>query len=128
MNSGKFQAIFMLYVFILFVEMLATGDLTLGNNLETGANPFVASSVAMLTHPDIFGVTNITNYAQLLFNVAFLWSPSVFASTFMLWVWWIICFPISCVTVFSIAIAIWGVISSLVSSVATTLGGIFART
>jgi len=102
MKSSWWLGIFMGYIVVLVVETLATGGSIYSSNLQwisewTRNIPIVGGMLAI--------IGSVT-------SVFLLWSPTIFASDWMLLVWWMFCFPLDVMMVVGVLIIIRGGSSS----------------
>lgn len=110
----------MAWILIFCLEMMATGGVSFSGTSSGIANP--VSDNASLINPDFSESTNIfvaawavvthvASYLKILVQVLFLWCPTVFAG-YMIWFWWLICFPVDVGIVFSLVSIVRGVHSA----------------
>lgn len=104
MKTSWIIGIVMLYLGILFLEMVTTGSSTFASSVTSQqgvlTSPTVAGTTGVIAQAFTF-VSNVKAYLDVLIPMLGLWSPTVF-SGIMSWVWWFTCFPIDVGIVVSI--------------------------
>jgi hypothetical protein len=102
--------------------MFVTGGVDFGAMTSSNISNPVADNSSLLMSPTIAestniftaawaAITNVASYLSIIIQIIFLWCPTVF-SGYLLWFWWIICFPIDVGIVFSIVTIVRGVHSA----------------
>ena len=111
MKSSWIVGVVMFYLLILGLEMMVTDGTLFSNavtrNAGTLMQPEIAASGNIVTQAWAV-LSNVGEYLKAVVEILFLWSPSVFAG-YMIWVYWFICFPISCAMVYGVVSLIRGV-------------------
>lgn len=97
MKQSWIIGVISLWLLILTCELVATGG--------TAFSASVSSNMTALAHPNMANYSNVfSNTASIIYQVGtyltlflgaiFLWSPTLFAGSWI-WFWVFICFPIS---------------------------------
>ncbi len=122
MKSSWVMAIVMLYLVIFACEMFATGGTVFGAVTSSGMHNVATENQSTLIIPQLTNsgnvitqawtiITNVGTYLATFIGILFLWAPTVW-SGYMAWVYWFICFPVSCMMVFAIVSLARGVHSA----------------
>lgn len=112
----------MAWALIFLLEMMATGGTVFSATTSSNMTNPIANNSTLLMSPTLAESTNIftaawavttgvANYLKIVIQIIFLWCPTVF-SGYMLWFWWLICFPVDVGIVFSIVSIVRGVHSA----------------